>query len=88
MSNTKNIVCETTRDGRYIKTTSTSINNIPGYISICMIMSEEVWYAVRNTPGVTGFVGSSGKGAHPIPISEFELAELFDPDKIKTLSNM
>ena len=30
-------------------------------------MSDEAWYAVRNTPGVTGFIGSSGKGAKPTP---------------------
>ncbi len=85
MRNTKNIVWETTPDGRYIKRTSRSVNKFPGYIFICMIMTDEVWYAIRNTPGVTGFVGSSGKGAQPIPISEFELAELFDPDKNKDI---
>ena len=30
-------------------------------------MSDEAWYIVRNTPGVTGFIGSSGKGAKPTP---------------------
>ena len=39
----------------------------PGYVLVEMIMSDEAWYAVRNTPGVTGFIGSSGKGAKPIP---------------------
>jgi transcriptional antiterminator NusG len=34
-----------------------------------MVMNNDVWYAIRNTPGVLGFVGSSGKGALPIPIS-------------------
>ncbi|MGL4617399.1 MAG: transcription termination/antitermination protein NusG [Mycoplasmoidaceae bacterium] len=85
MRNTKNITWETTPDGRYIKKTCRSVNKFPGYIFICMIMTDEVWYAIRNTPGVTGFIGSSGKGAQPIPISEFELSELFDPDKNKDI---
>ena len=38
----------------------------PGYVLVEMIMSDEAWYVVRNTPGVTGFIGSSGKGAKEI----------------------
>lgn len=45
----------------------------PGYVLIEMIMSDEAWYVVRNTPGVTGFIGSSGKGAKPIPLSPSEV---------------
>ncbi len=45
----------------------------PGYVLIQMIMSDEAWYVVRNTPGVTGFIGSSGKGAKPIPLSPEEV---------------
>ena len=45
----------------------------PGYVLVEMIMSDEAWYIVRNTPGVTGFIGSSGKGAKPIPLSESEV---------------
>ncbi len=45
----------------------------PGYVLIEMIMSDEAWYVVRNTPGVTGFIGSSGKGAKPIPLSPEEV---------------
>ena len=40
----------------------------PGYILVEMVMSDEAWYVVRNTPGVTGFIGSSGKGAKPTPL--------------------
>lgn len=40
----------------------------PGYILIEMIMSDEAWFIVRNTEGVTGFIGSSGKGAKPFPL--------------------
>ena len=45
----------------------------PGYILVEMVMSDEAWYVVRNTPGVTGFIGSSGKGAKPIPLSPEEV---------------
>ena len=45
----------------------------PGYVLIEMVMSDEAWYVVRNTPGVTGFIGSSGKGAKPIPLSPEEV---------------
>lgn len=43
-------------------------NAYPGYVFIEMIMTDESWYMVRNTPGVTGFVGSSGGGTKPIPV--------------------
>lgn len=45
----------------------------PGYVLVEMVMSDEAWYIVRNTQGVTGFVGSSGKGAKPIPIPPNEV---------------
>lgn len=45
----------------------------PGYVLVEMIMSDEAWYAVRNTPGVTGFIGSSGKGAKPTPLLPQEI---------------
>ena len=48
-------------------------NMYPGYIFIEMIMTDEAWYVVRNTPGVTGFIGSSGKGAKPFPVSGSEI---------------
>lgn len=37
----------------------------PGYVLTEMIMTDDSWYVVRNTPGVTGFVGSSGAGSKP-----------------------
>lgn len=40
----------------------------PGYVLIEMIMSDEAWYIVRNTPGVTGFIGSHGAGSKPSPL--------------------
>ena len=45
----------------------------PGYVFVEMIMSDEAWYIVRNTPGVTGFIGSSGKGAKPVPMEPYEV---------------
>ena len=45
----------------------------PGYILVEMKMSDESWYIVRNTPGVTGFIGSSGKGAKPTPLLPQEI---------------
>ena len=40
----------------------------PGYVLVEMVMSDDAWYIVRNTQGVTGFIGSSGKGAKPIAL--------------------
>ncbi|MUV38068.1 Transcription termination/antitermination protein NusG [Lentibacillus sp. JNUCC-1] len=40
----------------------------PGYVLAEMIMTDDSWYVVRNTPGVTGFVGSSGGGSKPTPL--------------------
>ena len=45
----------------------------PGYVLVEMIMTDEAWYVVRNTPGVTGFLGSSGKGAKPFPLYKHEI---------------
>ena len=48
----------------------------PGYILVEMIMTDEAWYIVRNTPGVTGFIGSSGKGAKPTPLLPGEIDKI------------
>ena len=48
----------------------------PGYILVEMVMTDEAWYAVRNTPGVTGFIGSSGKGAKPTPLQPHEVDKI------------
>ncbi len=45
----------------------------PGYILVEMIVTDDSWYVVRNTPNVTGFIGS---GTTPTPISEKEIEEL------------
>lgn len=48
----------------------------PGYILVEMVMSDEAWYVIRNTPGVTGFIGSSGKGAKPTPLQPYEVDKI------------
>ena len=48
----------------------------PGYILVEMVMNDEAWFIVRNTPGVTGFIGSSGKGAKPFPLSPQEVDKI------------
>ncbi|HEY8444540.1 MAG TPA: transcription termination/antitermination protein NusG [Bacilli bacterium] len=45
----------------------------PGYVFIDMIVTDETWFMVRNTPMVTGFLGSSGGGAKPVPLPEEEI---------------
>ncbi|MFZ0169188.1 MAG: transcription termination/antitermination protein NusG [Candidatus Dormiibacterota bacterium] len=45
----------------------------PGYILVQMVMSDESWYVVRNTPGVTSFVGS---GTRPVPLQESEVRSI------------
>ena len=48
----------------------------PGYILVEMVMTDEAWFIVRNTPGVTGFIGSSGKGAKPFPLTPQEVDKI------------
>ncbi len=45
----------------------------PGYVLVKMILTDETWYVIRNTRGVTGFVGPSSK---PVPLSEEEVATM------------
>ena len=45
----------------------------PGYVMIHMIMNDDTWYVVRNTRGVTGFVGP---GSKPVPLDESEMENL------------
>ena len=45
----------------------------PGYVLVNMIMNDDTWYVVRNTRGVTGFVGP---GSKPVPLSEEEMMSL------------
>lgn len=45
----------------------------PSYVFVEMIVTEKSWFIVRNTPKVTGFLGSSGKGAKPVPLPPDEI---------------
>lgn len=45
----------------------------PGYVLIHMVMNDDTWYVVRNTRGVTGFVGP---GSKPVPLTEEEMEKL------------
>ena len=45
----------------------------PGYVLINMVMNDDTWYVVRNTRGVTGFVGP---GSKPVPLTEMEMRPL------------
>lgn len=46
----------------------------PGYVLVDMVVTDDSWYVVRNTPRVTGFVGS---GVFPVPLEKSEVDELF-----------
>ena len=68
-------VVEETKDGKKKEKTK---KLFPGYILVEMVMSDEAWYVVRNTPGVTGFIGSSGKGAKPTPLQPYEVDKILN----------
>ena len=60
----------------------------PGYILVDMIVTDDSWYVVRNTPRVTGFVGS---GVYPVPIEQKEVDALFarmNADKVTHQINL
>ena len=56
-----------TKDGQKVQTEK---RVLPGYVLVNMDMSDEAWTVVKNTPGVTGFVGA---GAKPVPLSQPEV---------------
>lgn len=53
----------------------------PGYVMIHMIMNDDTWYVVRNTRGVTGFVGP---GSKPVPLEEEEMARFGIRQEVRT----
>lgn len=58
------------KDGK----TKTNLKKVfPGYVLVKMIVTEQTWYIVRNTRGVTGFVGS---GTDPIPLTDSEIRKM------------
>jgi len=52
----------------------------PGYVLVEMDLSDETWYIVKNTPGISGFVGSGNK---PIPLAENEVKAILDAQEEK-----
>ncbi|MBN1688918.1 MAG: transcription termination/antitermination factor NusG [Candidatus Omnitrophica bacterium] len=53
----------------------------PGYVLVQMEMTDDSWYLVKNTPGISGFVGS---GKTPIPLSEIEVDQILQQQEEKT----
>jgi transcriptional antiterminator NusG len=62
-----------TKDGKK-KTVQRKV--YPGYVLVEMIQTDDSWYVVRNTPGVTGFVGSTGSGSKPTPLMPEEVEQI------------
>ncbi|MBN2073431.1 MAG: transcription termination/antitermination protein NusG [Actinobacteria bacterium] len=60
------------------KKEKTSKRVLPGYLLVKMHMDDDSWYVVRNTPGVTGFVG---RGDKPIPLSDQEVNKIMKREK-------
>lgn len=56
----------------------------PGYILVNMIVTDDSWYVVRNTPRVTGFVGS---GTQPVPLTQKEIDDLFSRMNSETVKH-
>ena len=74
-------VVETTKTGKE-KTRQRKV--FPGYVLVKMIITDESWYVVRNTKGVTGFVGP---GSKPVPLSEDEVKAMGIDTAIPKLVN-
>jgi transcriptional antiterminator NusG len=62
-------VIETKND----KTKKVQRKKFPGYVLIKMVMTDDSWYVVRNTRGVTGFVGP---GSKPVPLTDYEVESM------------
>lgn len=60
------------------------VKSYPGYVFIDMIVTDETWFMVRNTPSVTGFLGSSGGGAKPVPLAPEEIQPILKSCGIST----
>ncbi|MCM2677698.1 transcription termination/antitermination protein NusG [Alkalicoccobacillus plakortidis] len=58
------------------KTKTVTRKVFPGYVLVEIIMTDDSWYVVRNTPGVTGFVGSSGVGSKPTALLPDEVESI------------
>ncbi|MGX5377968.1 transcription termination/antitermination protein NusG [Ligilactobacillus sp. LYQ135] len=75
---------ETTKTG---KDKVEKLKTFPGYVLVEMVMTDESWYVVRNTPGVTGFVGSHGSGSKPAPLLDSEIQNILNTLGMSTHAN-
>jgi len=67
-----------TKDGQKVQAEK---RVLPGYVLVNMNLDDEAWILVKNTPGVTGFVGS---GSKPVPLSEGEIERILHTGKGQT----
>ncbi|MGL4948105.1 MAG: transcription termination/antitermination protein NusG [Mycoplasma sp.] len=78
----KDVVWESFKDAngknKFKKIKTIEMNRYFGYIFIKMIMTEDAWFAIRNTQLITGIVGSSGKNAKPIPVGDDEIGQILN----------
>ncbi len=63
------------RDGKKVHTKR---KFFPGYVLVHMEMSDEAWHVVRSTPKVTGFVGATGSGQKPVPLTREEVDRILN----------
>ena len=59
------------------------VNPHPGYLFVDMIVTDDSWFVVRNTPMVSGFLGSSGGGAKPVPLPNDEIIPILKQCGVK-----
>lgn len=78
------VVGEDGKKTKVQKKVNVTTNKFPGYVLVEMIMTDEAWYVVRNTSGVTGFIGSSGGGTKPFPIAKHEIEPILKSVGLKT----
>lgn len=78
LKNTKTTRWESLPDGRYKRIKSKKVNRFGNYIFVQCDLDDDIWYNIRNTVGVMGFVGSTGKAAKPIPCSMDEYERLIN----------
>ena len=67
---------ETVREVKDGQAKEVNENTFPGYVLVEMIMTDQAWYIARNTPGVTGFLGSHGGGSKPTPLLPDEVERI------------
>ena len=70
------IPTQTVNVEKNVKVKEVEENRFPGYVLVEMVMTDEAWFVVRNTPNVTGFVGSHGNRSKPTPLLEEEIRQI------------